>query len=52
MQAAYGFFETVQLIAQKPFLDLGYFGGLPWAPVHALDLTNEHYQNVYTLLLD
>ena len=42
----------VQLLAQEPFLDLEHFGGLHWGSDHSLDLTNEHYQDIYTLLLD
>ena len=44
--------KTAQLIAQKPLLPLEHFGGLPCTPDDSLDLTNDHYEDTFTVLLD
>ena len=44
--------KTAHLIAQKPLLPPEHFGGLPCASDHSLDLTYDHYEDTYTLLLD
>ena len=44
--------KTAQLIAQKPLLPLEHFGGVPCTSDHSLDLTNDHYEDTFTVLLD
>ena len=44
--------KTAQLIAEKPLLPPEHFGGLPCTSDHSLDLTNDHYEDTFTVLLD
>ena len=44
--------KTAQLIAEKPLLPPGHFGGPPFAADQSSDFTSNQHEDTYTVLVD